>query len=171
MVESFDDLKRRAGEAKGKIVVYNQPFVSYGETVAYRVSGASEAGKVGAVASLIRSITPFSINRSVPFRYHQLLFKNDNHFICNRLTKKIIKLILCTCFSPHTGWQWYQAGVSQIPTACITVEDAQMMARMALRGTKIVVHLTMGAQLLEDVDSFNTVAEITGSEHPEQVRA
>ncbi len=27
----------------------------------------------------------------------------------------------------------------------------------------------MGAQTLPDVDSFNTVAEITGSEHPEQV--
>ncbi|KAK3551394.1 hypothetical protein QTP70_016640 [Hemibagrus guttatus] len=133
VVESFDDLKRRASEAKGKIVVYNQPFVNYGETVAYRVSGASEAAKVGAVASLIRSITPFSIN------------------------------------SPHTGWQWYQPGVPQIPTACITVEDAQMMARMVHRGINIVVHLTMGAQTLEDVDSFNTVAEITGSEHPEQV--
>lgn len=69
VVESFDDLKRRASEAKGKIVVYNQPFVSYGETVAYRASGASEAAKVGAVASLIRSITPFSINRFVPDRY------------------------------------------------------------------------------------------------------
>lgn len=63
MVGSFEELRRRAGEAKGKIVVYNQPFVSYGETVAYRANGASEAAKVGAVASLIRSITPFSINR------------------------------------------------------------------------------------------------------------
>ncbi|KAM9489076.1 carboxypeptidase Q-like isoform 1-T1 [Clarias gariepinus] len=133
VVESFDDLKRRAGEAKGKIVVYNQPFVSYGETVAYRASGASEAAKLGAVASLIRSITPFSIN------------------------------------SPHTGWQWYQPGVPKIPTACITVEDAEMMARMAYKGAKIVVHLTMEAQTLDDVDSFNTVAEITGSQHPEQV--
>lgn len=73
VVESFDDLKRRASEAKGKIVVYNQPFVSYGETVAYRASGASEAAKLGAVASLIRSITPFSINRSVPVSYPQYL--------------------------------------------------------------------------------------------------
>lgn len=63
VVESFEELKKRASEAKGKIVVYNQPFVSYGETVAYRASGASEAAKVGAVASLIRSVTPFSINR------------------------------------------------------------------------------------------------------------
>ncbi|XP_026139966.1 carboxypeptidase Q isoform X2 [Carassius auratus] len=133
VVESFEELQKRASEAKGKIVVYNQPFVSYGETVAYRASGASEAAKAGAVASLIRSVTPFSIN------------------------------------SPHTGWQWYQPGVPQIPTACITVEDAQMMARMVRRGQRIVVRLTMGAQTLPDVDSYNTVAEITGSKHPEQV--
>lgn len=59
----------------------------------------------------------------------------------------------------------------KIPTACITVEDAEMMARMAYKGAKIVVHLTMEAQTLDDVDSFNTVAEITGSQHPEQVSA
>lgn len=75
----------------------------------------------------------------------------------------------CFVFSPHTGWQWYQPGVAQIPTACITIEDAQMMGRMARRGQRIVVRLTMGAQTLPDVDSFNTVAEIRGSKHPEQV--
>lgn len=63
VVTSFEELKQRASEAEGKIVVFNQPFVSYGETVAYRAYGASEAAKVGAVATLIRSITPLSINR------------------------------------------------------------------------------------------------------------
>ncbi|XP_053288254.1 carboxypeptidase Q isoform X1 [Pleuronectes platessa] len=62
VVECFEELKRRASEAVGKIVVFNQPFVSYGETGKYRFVGASEASKVGAVACLIRSITPFSIN-------------------------------------------------------------------------------------------------------------
>lgn len=65
VVESFEELKHRANEAIGRIVVFNQPFVSYGETVAYRAYGASEAAKVGAVATLIRSITPFSINRYI----------------------------------------------------------------------------------------------------------
>lgn len=63
VVKSFEELKQRASEAEGKIVVFNQPFVSYGETVAYRSHGASEAAKAGAVATLIRSITPLSINR------------------------------------------------------------------------------------------------------------
>ncbi|CAB1334751.1 unnamed protein product, partial [Coregonus sp. 'balchen'] len=132
VVESFEELKKRQKEASGKIVVYNQPFVSYEETVQYRESGASKAAKVGAVATLIRSVTPFSIN------------------------------------SPHTGWQDYEEGVQKIPTACITVEDAMMMARMAKRGQRIVVRLTMNAQTFPDADSFNTVSEIIGSEHPEQ---
>lgn len=65
VVKSFEELKHRASEAVGRIVVFNQPFVRYGETVAYRAYGASEAAKVGAVATLIRSITPFSINRYI----------------------------------------------------------------------------------------------------------
>lgn len=57
----------------------------------------------------------------------------------------------------------------QIPTACITVEDAEMMSRMVSRGSKIVIQLKMGAKNYPDADSFNTVAEIIGSKYPEQV--
>lgn len=74
--------------------------------------------------------------------------------------------LLC---SPHTGWQYYQDGVKRIPTACITVEDAELMWRMAQRGQRIVVKLAMEAETLPDADSFNTVAEIKGWQHPEQV--
>jgi carboxypeptidase Q len=61
VVTSFDDLRARAGEAKGKIVLFDVPFTTYRETVRYRVDGASAAARAGAVASLIRSVTPFSI--------------------------------------------------------------------------------------------------------------
>lgn len=44
-----------------------------------------------------------------------------------------------------------------------------MMARMAARGTKIVINLKMEAQTLPPAVSRNTVAEIRGSVHPEQV--
>lgn len=133
VVTSFDELQRRAPEARGKIVVYNQPYTNYSNTVKYRVRGAVEAAKVGALASLIRSVASFSI------------------------------------YSPHTGVQEYQDGVPQIPTACITVEDAEMMSRMVSRGNKIVIQLKMGAKNYPDADSFNTVAEIIGSKYPEQV--
>jgi carboxypeptidase Q len=43
-------------------VVYNAPFTTYGKTVRYRWAGASAAAKAGAVASLVRSVTPHSLN-------------------------------------------------------------------------------------------------------------
>lgn len=61
VVDSFDELTSRSREVQGKIVVYNQKFISYGETVIYRSKGATEAAKFGARAVLIRSITPESL--------------------------------------------------------------------------------------------------------------
>jgi len=133
VVRSFDDLSRRAPEARGKIVLFNVPFTNYGETVRYRGAGAVAAARAGAVASLIRSVTPYS---------HQ---------------------------TPHTGGMSYNDSVPRIPHAAITVEDAEMLQRMQDRGERIVVRLTMSAQTLPDVPSRNVVAELVGSQHPNQV--
>ena len=40
----------------GKIVLFNVPFTTYGQTVQYRVNGAIEAAKYGAIASFIASL-------------------------------------------------------------------------------------------------------------------
>ena len=61
IVGSFDELTERADDARGRIVLFDAPFTSYGETVRYRVNGAVAAASVGAVASLIRSVTPYSM--------------------------------------------------------------------------------------------------------------
>lgn len=61
VVNGFEDLENRAAEAKGKIVLFDVPFTGYRETVMIRVKGAIEAAKAGAVASLIRSVGPFSM--------------------------------------------------------------------------------------------------------------
>lgn len=79
--------------------MYNEKFTSYGETVEYRSKGAVKGAEVGALAVLIRSITPFSI------------------------------------YSPHTGMMSYNDNVTKIPAACITIEDAELLSRMAKRGT------------------------------------
>jgi carboxypeptidase Q len=62
VVSSFDELdkKGRAG-VEGKIVLFNVVYEGYGRTVVYRTTGASRAAKLGAVAMLVRSITPVSI--------------------------------------------------------------------------------------------------------------
>ncbi len=62
VVKNFSDLSNRVAEAKGKIVLFNEPFTSYHATVLIRTRGAIEAAKAGAVASLIRSVTPVSLH-------------------------------------------------------------------------------------------------------------
>lgn len=133
VVKSFEELRQRQKEVPGKIVVYNEEYVSYGETVKYRSRGASEAAKFGAVAVLIRSVTPTSI------------------------------------YSPHTGMMSYESNVTKIPAACITIEDATLLNRMADRGENLVINIKMEAQSLPTVHSRNTIAEITGSESSTKV--
>jgi carboxypeptidase Q len=61
VVSGFSELQERKAKAKGRIVLINQPFTSYNRAVNIRMRGAIEAAKAGAVASLIRSVTPFSM--------------------------------------------------------------------------------------------------------------
>ncbi len=65
-VSSFEQLKELGrGQIEGKIVFYNTPmnpsyvrtFQAYGESAKYRFSGPSEAAKLGAVGTIMRSLT------------------------------------------------------------------------------------------------------------------
>jgi carboxypeptidase Q len=61
VVRTFDELTRRASEAKGKIVLFNAAYTSYGQTNQYRTGGANAAARHGAVASLVRAIGPVGL--------------------------------------------------------------------------------------------------------------
>lgn len=59
VIDSFEHLQQLGADGvRDKIVLYNVPFTTYGETVAYRVRGASEAAKLGAKGVLVRSVSP-----------------------------------------------------------------------------------------------------------------
>ena len=133
VVDSFEDLEARAADARGRIVLFDVPFESYGRTVRYRTQGAIAAARAGAVASLIRSITPYSMK------------------------------------TPHTGTMSYNDSVPRIPHAAITIEDALLLRRMQERGERVVVTLRMNAQTLPDAESRNVIAELRGSELPDEV--
>jgi carboxypeptidase Q len=133
VVGSFDELEARAGEAEGKIVLFNVPFTTYGQTVRYRGRGAIAAARAGAVASMIRSVTPHSLS------------------------------------TPHTGAMGYNDSVPRIPHVALTVEDAELLQRMADRGERIVVRLSLSARQEPDVPSRNVMGELVGSERPDEV--
>ena len=61
-VATFEELAALGKDkVAGKIVLFNAPYVSYGQTVMYRSAGPSRAAAMGAVAVLVRSITPLSL--------------------------------------------------------------------------------------------------------------
>ena len=61
VVGNFAELQTLGTKVSGKIVVFNAPYEGYGRTVTYRVGGASQAAKQGAIAVLVRSITPLAL--------------------------------------------------------------------------------------------------------------
>lgn len=68
----------------------------------------------------------------------------------------------------HTGGMRYQEGVAKIPAAAITAEDAELIAYLAAQGP-VKLHLTLTPQTLPDETSYNVIADLKGSEHPEQI--
>lgn len=141
VVTSFADLRAHAADAKGKIVLYDvafdtsiAPFEAYGKAVVYRGVGADSAQQFGALAMIVRSVTPVSLR------------------------------------SPHTGALRPNAdSTKRIPAAAVSVEDALMLHRMQARGQKVVITLKMGAHMLPPAPSRNVVAEVKGSERPNEV--
>jgi carboxypeptidase Q len=65
---------------------------------------------------------------------------------------------------PHTGY----SAAAGIPAGAVTAEDAQLIADLASQGT-IRMHLTLTPQKLPDATSYNVIADLKGSVHPEQV--
>src|SRR5688572_17130288 len=61
VVSSFDDLRVKGADARGRIVLFNVPYTSYADTVMYRTGGARAAAQYGAVATLIRSVGPIGL--------------------------------------------------------------------------------------------------------------
>jgi carboxypeptidase Q len=133
VVRSFEELDRLGEQVRGKIVVYNAPYANYGASVAYRWGGASRAARYGAVAALVRSITPVSLQ------------------------------------TPHTGSMNYDPAQPKIPTAAITIEVAEFLQRMNDRGDRPRLRLKMEAKFLPDAASANVIAELEGSEKPDEV--
>jgi carboxypeptidase Q len=71
--------------------------------------------------------------------------------------------------TPHTGGMNYADGVAKIPTAAIPAEDANRIQRLIARGVKVRLRLKMEAHFDPDVESFNVVGELRGSEKPDEI--
>ncbi|SFM73668.1 M20/M25/M40 family metallo-hydrolase [Rugamonas rubra] len=142
VVRDFDELKARAAEVKGRIVLFDVAFdqemaerglagPAYGRGSNYRFNGPKLAAQMGAAAALVRSVG------GADFRI------------------------------PHTGATGLVDG-ARIPAAAVTSEDAMLMSRLAARGP-LSMHLTLTPQTLADADSFNVIADLPGSDKADEV--
>ena len=65
---------------------------------------------------------------------------------------------------PHTGY----STAAGIPAAALAAEDADLVEHLAAQG-RVRMHLTLTPQNLPETAGYNVVADLKGSEHPEQI--
>jgi hypothetical protein len=142
VVRDFEELKARAAQVKGAIVLFDVAFdqemaerghagPAYGRGSNFRVNGPKVAAEMGAAAALVRSVG------GADYRI------------------------------AHTGVTGLVDG-ARIPAAAVTAEDAMLMTRLSARGP-VKMHLTLTPQTLPDADSFNVIADLPGGDKADEV--
>lgn len=144
VVSSFDELKA-LGRAKveGKIVLYNVIFdermAMQGEAFAAYSQAVAYRGIGASEAARLGAVA--ALNRSAGGGGMRM---------------------------PHTGSMAYLPDAAKIPAAAVTTEDADLIAHLTAQGV-VKMRLTLTPQTLPDAESYNVIADLRGSEHPEQV--
>ena len=70
---------------------------------------------------------------------------------------------------PHTGGTRYREDVPAIPAAALAVPDADLLEYRLERDEPVVVRLRMTSRTLPDAQSANVLAEVRGSESPDEI--
>lgn len=68
----------------------------------------------------------------------------------------------------HTGGMRYDDEVTKIPAAAVPYEDAEMIAHLVKDG-KVRMNLLLTPQTLPDTKSYNVIADLKGSEKPDEI--
>ncbi|MBL4595398.1 MAG: M28 family peptidase [Robiginitomaculum sp.] len=71
--------------------------------------------------------------------------------------------------NPHTGGTSYRKGTPPIPAAALSNPDADQLARLMVLKPDLSIHFTQTSRFIGTVQSGNVIAEIPGSEFPDEV--
>src|SRR5262245_9699157 len=144
VVENFNELAALdESKVRGKIVLFNAKFDERLEAqgAGLEAYGRAVAYRGGGASAAARLGAVAALNRSAGSGAYRL---------------------------PHTGALRYAEGAPRIPAAAVTYEDAELIARLAAEG-EVKMRLTLTPQTLPDVESCNVIADLKGSEFPDQV--
>lgn len=142
VVHSFDELSAHAAEAKGRIVVFD---VAYDEDMAE----AGQSGPAYGQGVAYRTVGPKKAAQLGAVAALVRSVGGANYRI------------------PHTGVTVLDPA-QRIPAAAVTAEDAMLMTRLSARGP-LSMHLTLTPQKLADVDSYNVIADLPGSDKADEI--
>lgn len=141
-VQDFDELSELGKEAiKGKIVFFNRAFDRS------LISTGDAYG--GCVNQRWDGASQASKFGAVGVFVRSLSHKKDNH--------------------AHTGSMGYEEGVKKIPSVALSVEDADMLSALLKSESSSLAYLNVNSQTFPDKDSYNVIAEITGSVEPDKI--
>jgi carboxypeptidase Q len=140
VISSEEELARRTPEVANKIVLYNAIMAPYDPA---RGHGYTDV---------------------VRYRRHGADWAAA-HGAVGVLVRSLTTRSLGT---PHTGGMRYKGGVPRIPAAAITIEGAELLARLATRGP-VTVTLELASTIQPDVESGNVLAELRGRERPNEL--
>jgi carboxypeptidase Q len=140
VVHDWAELESKREQVKGAIVVYNVPMPAYSE----------EEGS--------------GYGTTVQYRTRGAS-RAAKHGAVAALVRSVTAHSLST---PHTGAMNYEPDVPKIPSAAISVEDAELIERLANTGP-VTIWLRLDAQTLPDVESANVIGELRGSTNPDEI--
>lgn len=143
-VSSYDELKQLGTKVKGKIVFYNNPMD----------------------AELVKARHSFEAYSRVVIYRGSGASRAAEYGAVAALIRSVGSASLRT---PHTGAMRYDPKQPKIPSAAMTIEDAELVHRLLARGDRVRMHVVLTPKTLPDVESANVIAEIRGSEHPEEI--
>jgi carboxypeptidase Q len=144
IVNSFDELNALGeGKVKDKIVLFNAKFDEQLQAQGFGgdAYGQSVIYRSGGASAAARLGAAAALNRSAGGGAYRL---------------------------PHTGGLRYADGVRRIPAAAVTAEDADLIARLAAQG-EVRMRLVLTPQTLPDAESYNVIADVKGTEYPDQI--
>lgn len=140
VVHDFAELEAKADTEKGAIVLFDVPMPAWTEAEGSHYGDIVKYRSTGASAAAKHGAVAI-LMRSVTAR---------------------------SLRTPHTGAMRYADDAPKIPAAAVTTEDAALLTRLASHGP-VTVHLRLGAEKLEDVESANVIGELAGSAVPDEV--
>jgi len=140
VIHNFDELEARSADVKGKLVLYDVAMPKYTE------AGGSGYGEV--VRYRTRGAQRAAAHGAVGV-------------LMRSVTAHSLRL-------PHTGAMSYDPAIPKIPAAAVTVEDAQLIARLAAEGP-VTVRLSLDSRMLPDAKSANVIGELRGRDKPDEV--